>query len=273
LKRAGEVATDARAADALVAALRGAGEVLRRHFRRPGTVHYKGRGNPVTAADREADRFVRRSLARRFPGHGFLTEESRPSGAAARSRWIVDPLDGTVNFAHGLPHACVSVAYERDGELRVGGVYDPFREELFLAVRGRGARLNGRPMRVSPAARLAEALLVTGFPYDRHRRAAVYAHYVEEFLRRGQDVRRLGAAALDLAYVACGRLDGYWEFNLRPWDVAAGALLVREAGGRVTDFRGRTYRMEDTSQTLATNGRVHAAMLRTLGRGAVVLIK
>jgi myo-inositol-1(or 4)-monophosphatase len=238
--------------------------LIRRFARRPGRISYKGPVDLVTAADKAADRTIVRLLKSRFPDHGFLTEESQPRVSRSRYRWIVDPLDGTTNFAHGLPHACVSIGLEKDGRMLAGGVLDPFRRELFLAVRGRGAHLNGRRIRVSGTARLIDSLLVTGFPYDRQKRARFYLSSYERFMTKTQGIRRMGAAALDLAYVACGRFDGYWEYKLHPWDVAAGWLLVEEAGGRVTNYQGRRYRLGETGQTLASNGRIHRAMVDTL---------
>jgi myo-inositol-1(or 4)-monophosphatase len=178
----------------------------------------------------------------------------------------VDPLDGTINYAHGVPHACVSIGLEENGRVIMGAVLDPFKRELFFAASGRGAFVNGRRIRVSSKNKLIDSLLVTGFPYDRHKRATFYLKFYDAFMRRTQGIRRMGAAALDMAYVACGRFEGYWEFKLKPWDAAAGWVLVREAGGRVTDFRGRPYSLEDTGQTLCTNGRVHDDMARILSR-------
>lgn len=254
----------ARLDAALRRALAAAGAVIRRGFGRRFVVSHKGVVDIVTSVDRAAERAIVRVLRGAFPDHGFLMEESGERVAPSRYRWVVDPLDGTVNFAHGLPLSCVSIGLEKDGRPVLGGVLDPYRRELFTAGRGRGAHLNGRRIRVSSTPRLLDALLVTGFPYDRYKKARFYLSFVEKFMKRTQGLRRLGAAALDMAQVACGRFDGYWEFNLKPWDAAAGLLLVEEAGGRVTDFRGRPYRLTDTRQTLASNGRLHGAMLRLL---------
>lgn len=254
----------ARLETALRRALAAAGSVIRRGFGRRFTVSHKGLVDIVTSGDGAAERAILRVLRGAFPDHGFLMEESGERIAASRYRWVIDPLDGTVNFAHGLPLSCVSIGLEKDGRVVLGGVLDPYRRELFTAARGRGAHLNGRRLRVSTTGRLLDALLVTGFPYDRYKKARFYLSFVEKFMKRTQGLRRLGAAALDMAQVACGRFDGYWEFNLKPWDAAAGLLLVEEAGGRVTDFRGRPYRLSDTRQTLASNGHLHPAMLRLL---------
>ncbi|MDE2290595.1 MAG: inositol monophosphatase [Elusimicrobia bacterium] len=257
----------AELAAALKAALRAAGREMRRGFLK-ARVSYKGRGNPVTEADLAAEQAVLDVILARFPDHDFLTEERAPRASGADYVWVVDPIDGTVNYAHGFPHSCVSVAAVRRGVAVAAGVYDPFREELFFALKGRGATLNGRPLRVARTPRLEDALLYTGFAYDRHERAALYGGLVRDFLRRAQDLRRSGSAALDLAWLAAGRVDGYWEYHLNPWDVAAGRLLVEEAGGKVTDLDGRPWGALSTwgRRTLATNGRLHPAMLRVLRR-------
>lgn len=250
----------------LVRALRAAGRQMRARFL-TAKVSYKGRANPVTEADIAAEEAILAVVLGRFPGHDFLTEERAPRASGSDYVWVIDPIDGTVNYAHGFPHSGVSVAVVRRGTTLVGGVYDPFRDELFLAEKGKGARLNGRPLRVGPAPRLSDALLITGFAYDRHVRAAEYAGYVRDFLERAQDLRRSGAASLDLAWLAAGRLDGYWEFHLSPWDVAAGRLLVEEAGGTVTDFSGRPWSRDPRTwgrETLASNGRIHAGMRKVL---------
>jgi myo-inositol-1(or 4)-monophosphatase len=211
----------------------------------------------VTRADRESELAIRQVIAAAFPDHAVVGEEGGQLGDS-RYRWIVDPLDGTVNYAHGFPFSCVSVALEVEGQTRVGAVFDPNRQELFSAIRGQGARCNGHPIRVSACPDLeTPALLATGFPYD----PAEGAHNLElfsRFLRLGLPVRRPGAAALDLCYLAAGRLDGFWEFKLNPWDVAAGILIIQEAGGQVTDLSGETYRYG--GPLLASNGRIHRQM-------------
>ncbi|MBK8575288.1 MAG: inositol monophosphatase [Elusimicrobia bacterium] len=254
--------------DALVRALRralsAAGEIHRRGARRSFSIAHKGKVDIVTTVDHAAEKKILQVLRGAFPDHGFLMEESGLHASSSGYRWVVDPLDGTVNFAHHVPLSCVSIGLEKDGKVLLGGVYAPFSEELFVAVRGKGATLNGKRIQVSKTEKLIDSLMVTGFPYDRYKKAGFYLSYVEKFMKRTQGLRRLGAAALDLAYVAAGRFEGYWEFNIKPWDAAAGLLLVEEAGGRVTNFRGRPYSLADTSQTLASNGRVHQAMLRLL---------
>lgn len=245
-------------------ALRRAGAIHRRMASGPLEVSYKGRVDIVTRVDKAAEREIVRVVRRAFPDHAFLMEEGGSRAGTAPYRWIVDPLDGTVNYAHRVPICSVSIAVERGGRVLAGGVFDAFRNEMFLAARGRGATLNGRKIRVSRTTELHKALLATGFPYDRQKRAALYAERVRRALTKGRDVRRLGSAALDLSYVACGRFDAYWEFNLRPWDVAAGWLLVEEAGGRVTRLDGSPYILGDTSQTLASNGLLHGSASRLL---------
>lgn len=263
-----EAAPAAALRDVLVRALRAAGQEMRRGFLK-SKVSFKSRANPVTEADLAAEQAILDVVLRRFPGHDFLTEERAPRASGSDYVWVVDPIDGTVNYAHGFPHSCASVAVVRRGVTLAGGIYDPFRDELFLAERGRGATLNGRPLKVGKAGRLGDALLLTGFAYDRHLKAAQYAGYVRKFLKTAQDLRRSGSAALDLAWVAAGRVDGYWEFTLNPWDVAAGRLLVEEAGGTVTDFSGKPWPRDPRTwgkETLASNGNIHRGMLSVLRR-------
>jgi len=244
-----------------VEAAHAAGKIHTQYFRRQPEIRKKGRIDLVTAADTETEQMFRALIAGRFPDHVVLGEETAadPHGADARCRWIIDPVDGTTNFAHGLALFCVSIALEVDGELQVGVVYDPIGNELFTAERGGGARLNGSPLRVTGCATLVDALLVTGFPYTvrEHRRDQV--ELFASFLEEAQAVRRLGSAALDLAYLAAGRFDGFWEERLHPWDIAAGVLLVREAGGMVTGLRGEPLDLL-SGNIIASNGPLHAAM-------------
>jgi myo-inositol-1(or 4)-monophosphatase len=216
------------------------------------TVGYKGEVDLVTEYDKRSERLIVEAISRRFPTHTVLAEEGATGGADDRHRWIIDPLDGTTNFAHGYPICCVSIAYEHDGELAVGVVYDPFRGELFRAVRGQGATVNDAPLRVSETPDLAHALLATGFPYDRSTLEPVLERW-GRLVRQAQAVRRDGAAALNLCYVGAGRFDGFWEGTLQPWDAAAGALIVREAGGIVTDFHGQPWTLKERS-IIAVNG-------------------
>ncbi len=253
-------------ATAVEAAL-AAGRVQRRYFRRDLVIDKKGRIDLVTAADLEVEREFRQLIASRFPGHAVLGEEQGggPPDRAVRYRWIIDPIDGTTNFAHGLALFCCSIALEIDGRVAAGVVYDPVAEELFTAERGAGARLNGLPLRVSTCAQLVDALLCTGFPYTVGEERQ---HLVDVFgavLGEAQGIRRLGSAALDLCYVAAGRLDGFWEERLHPWDMAAGGLIVEEAGGRMSDYRDQPVDMF-RGQVVASNGAVHVALLDAIAR-------
>jgi myo-inositol-1(or 4)-monophosphatase len=247
---------------------REAGSILRTFFAQGVETEYKGDVDLVTVADRTSEKLIRERLAAAFPTHGVFGEEGTRDRLESDFRWYVDPLDGTTNFAHGFPQFCVSLGLEQrnaglspdeDGTLVAAVIYDPLRDELFVAERGRGARLNGRLLHVSRTPELAEALTATGFP-SRKRHASPNIHFYQEFTLRSHGVRRAGSAALDLAYVAAGRLDGFWEFNLNPWDTAAGILLVEEAGGRVTNFSNGHFRL-DSRETLASNGRIHDELL------------
>ncbi len=251
---------------------REAGARLREFYAQGVATEYKGDVDIVTVADRTVEKLIRARLGELFPEHGIYGEEGTRERMAGGLRWYVDPLDGTTNFAHGFPQFCVSLgleqrpqqrpadlAPEQDGTLVAAIVYDPLRDELFTAERGRGAWLNGRPIKVSSTPELAEALIATGFP-SRKRHSSPNIHFYQEFTLRSHGVRRAGSAALDLAYVACGRLDAFWEFNLNPWDTAAGILLILEAGGRVTGFAGQPFRL-DSREVLASNGRLHAELV------------
>ncbi|MDW7711282.1 MAG: inositol monophosphatase family protein [Deferrisomatales bacterium] len=246
---------------AAVEAARTAGRIQREHLRTAFEVRRKGAFDLVTEVDLACERAAREVLARLVPGTAVLGEEEGASGSGS-GRWLLDPLDGTTNYAHGYPVFCVSIAWEEGGDVRLGAVYDPLREELFTAEQGRGARLDGRTIRTSGTAELGEALLATGFPYDRDAHPRNYSEF-RELTQRTQGVRRSGSAALDLAYVACGRLDGFWEPGLKPWDLAAGALLVREAGGGVTGYRGEPF-TPYRENVVASNGTLHPALLQVL---------
>lgn len=215
----------------------------------------------VTEVDVAIERMFRDLIAKRFPDHAVLGEEFGGSTTApAGPCWVFDPIDGTTNFAHGLPIFCSSLALEIDGVAEIGTIYDPNRKELFTATRGGGAFLNGQPIHVSSATTLIDAMLVTGFPYDVHARVEEIVGLFREFVGRARAVRRLGSAAIDLCYVAAGRMDGFWERDLNPWDIAAGALLVTEAGGRITGLDGQPFTSRGRS-VLASNNLIHAAML------------
>lgn len=240
------------------------GAKLREFFSQGVETEYKGDVDLVTVADRTVETLIRTRLSELFPTHGIYGEEGTRERLEGQYRWYVDPLDGTTNFAHGFPHFCVSLgleerpaglAPERDGTLVAAVIYDPMRDELFTAERGDGAWLNGKAIRVSSAPELGEALVATGFP-SRKRHDNPNIHFYHEFSLRTHGVRRAGSAALDLAYVAAGRLDAFWEFNLNPWDTAAGILLVEEAGGLVTDFAGGHYKL-DSQEILASNRLFH----------------
>jgi myo-inositol-1(or 4)-monophosphatase len=240
-----------------------AGQVLRRRFRTAVAVRSKGPADIVTSVDEEAQALLARRIRRTFPAHGILAEEGLDSGAGAEWRWIVDPLDGTKNFARGIPSFCVAIAAERDGQVELGVVFDPIQEELFLGVRGHGAWLNGRPIQVSKTRMLTRAFLATGMPHRVRRFAGSVGRTFARFADCSLGVRDRGAGALDLCYVACGRFDGYWEIDQSPWDVAAGGLIVEEAGGRMSNFRGRPFDIFG-GETVASNGRLHKAILNVL---------
>jgi myo-inositol-1(or 4)-monophosphatase len=240
-----------------------AGELQRRKFGSHIDIGKKGDIDLVTEVDLEVERMFRALIAGRFPDHAVLAEELGESGHDSRYRWVFDPLDGTTNYAHGFPMFCSSLALEIDGSLDVAAVFDPTRRELFTAERGQGARLNGRPMRVSQADALIDSLLCTGFPYDVHGTLDEIVGLFAAFVGRARAVRRLGSAAIDLCYVAAGRIDGFWEQRLQPWDIAAGALLVEEAGGRVSTYDGSPFDPR-AGRVVASNGRIHDDMLATI---------
>ena len=238
---------------------REAGVLLMDYFHRHVAVEYKGEADLVTVADRKSEALIRERIRQHWPMHDILGEEEGFKDTGSEYRWYVDPLDGTTNFAHGFPVFCVSMALEHKGTRIAGVVYDPTRDELFSAEQGSGAYLNGQRIRVSKISRLAECLVATGFPsHKRHKNPNIYFYY--QITLRTHGVRRAGSAALDLCCVACGRFDGFWEFNLNPWDTAAGVLIVEEAGGKVSDFRGGPFQL-DSRETLASNGLVHAELL------------
>jgi myo-inositol-1(or 4)-monophosphatase len=238
---------------------REAGALLMDYFRRRVAVEYKGEADLVTAADRASETLIRDRLRALWPSHDILGEEEGLVDTGSDYRWYVDPLDGTTNFAHGFPVFCVSMGLEHKGKLIAGVVYDPTRDEMFTAEAGLGAFLNQQRIHVSAIAKLNESLLATGFPsHKRHKNPNIFFYH--QITLRTHGVRRAGSAALDLCSVAAGRFEGFWEFNLNPWDTAAGVLLVEEAGGRVTDFKGMPFQL-NSRETVASNGLVHEAML------------
>ena len=238
-----------------------AGDLQMAQFGRDFRIDKKGTIDLVTEVDVAVERMFRAMIAGRFPDHQILAEEmGGAAGVPPGPCWVFDPIDGTTNFAHGLPIFCSSLALEIDGAAEIAAVYDPNRRELFTAERGGGAFLNGAPLHVSPAAHLVDAMLVTGFPYDVHARVDEIVGLFAAFVGQARAVRRLGSAAIDLCYVAAGRLDGFWESDLKPWDIAGGALIVAEAGGRVTATDGAAFSSRG-GNVLATNGRLHDDML------------
>jgi myo-inositol-1(or 4)-monophosphatase len=243
---------------AAVAIAREAGQVLREEFARPPDIAYKGDWDLVTQADKRSEKVIVSRLQEQFPGHAVAAEEGTGRETGSEFRWHVDPLDGTTNFAHGYPCFCVSIALAQNDSLVAGVVYNPIYEELFCAARGEGATFNGKKIHVSKNATLKASLLCTGFP-NHKRQANPNIHYYWDFTLRSHGVRRDGSAALDLAYVAAGRFDGFWEFGLKPWDTAAGVLLVEQAGGKISDLEGRPYRLGGAS-ILASNALVHDEM-------------
>ncbi len=241
-----------------------AGTLLRKNLGQIGEVFFKGLVNLVTKSDTESQDLIFSRLSARFPGHDFLAEEGLKSLRGSDFRWVFDPLDGTTNFAHGFPVFCVSLGLEHRSRLVCGVVYDPTRDEMFWAEKGEGAYLNGEKIRVSAIDDLNKSLLATGFSYD-IRETRTNIRQFNEFLLLAQGVRRCGSAALDLCYVASGRLEGFWEMKLSPWDTAAGAVIVEEAGGRISDFQGNPVNIYHP-EVVASNGLVHQAMMDVLKR-------
>ncbi len=242
---------------------RQAGQILRDNYEKDLQVEYKGVIDLVTHVDHLSEDFLLGEIARQFPDHQVMSEES--GGADyGEHQWYIDPLDGTVNYAHGVPLFCVSIAYARRGQLVLGAIYDPMRDELFLGERGQGAWCNGRRLQVSQATSLEKSLLVTGFPYDTWYAKRNNFDYFVKFARMTQGVRRLGSAAIDLCYVAAGRFDGYWELSLKPWDVAAGGLIALEAGALVTNVDGHPGFIQPPQSILAANPNLHPLMLEHL---------
>jgi myo-inositol-1(or 4)-monophosphatase len=240
-----------------------AGEMQMARFGSDVRVDKKGAIDLVTEVDLAVERMFRALIADRFPDHDVLAEEMGQLHRGGSHRWVFDPLDGTTNYAHGVPIFCATVALEIDGDPSVGAVYDPNRRELFTAEHGVGAWLNGAPLRVSSASTLVDSLLVTGFPYDVRDRLSDILDPFAAFLEKARAVRRLGSAAIDLCWVAAGRMDGFWEQGLQAWDTMAGALLVQEAGGRVTALDGGPFRAE-SGHCLASNGLIHEEMLAVI---------
>jgi myo-inositol-1(or 4)-monophosphatase len=230
------------------------------YFRQRVKIEYKGDVDLVTVADRKSEALILERIRKQFPTHDVMGEEGTRIDNGSEYKWYVDPLDGTTNFAHGYPVFCVSLGVERRGQLLAGVIYDPTRDEMFSAESGSGAQLNGEPMHVSVTPKLAESLVATGFPSQkRHKNPNIYFYH--QLTLRSHGVRRAGSAALDLCNVAAGRFDGFWEFNLNPWDTAAGVVIVKEAGGKVSDFSGGDFQIA-SRETLASNGLIHDELLQ-----------
>jgi len=245
----------------------GAGAILRKGFNRVLKVQYKGRINPVTEYDLKAEKYITNRIIRRYPDHAILTEEGTSSGQPSDYRWVIDPLDGTVNYTHGFPVYCVSIALQHEGETILAAVYDPERTELFWAARNTKAHLNGRTIVVSGQKRLERSLLATGFAYDVGTSRNNNLKHFSMMVKEAQGVRRPGSAALDLCWLSCGRIDGFWELKLHPWDTAAAILIVECAGGKVSRMDGSPYTIFD-ADILASNGLIHEPMQKVLCSGS-----
>ena len=244
---------------------REAGNLLMEKFNSKHEIHYKGEINLVTEADKMSEDLIIAAINSRFPDHGILSEESPAQNYSAKLRWIIDPLDGTTNYAHGYPVFCVSIALENEGVIVLGVIYDPLREDMFVAVRGMGAYLNGKKLNVSPTATLSHSLLATGFPYDIRRSKENNLNYFNLMAVEAQAIRRAGAAALDIAYLAAGRFDGFWELKLMPWDMAAGCLMVEESGGVISNMSGGSWDIYSPN-VLISNGLIHEQMINIFKR-------
>lgn len=255
---------------AIDAALK-AGKIVLKHSGKVKRIGFKSDVNLVTDVDRLAEELIVKTIRNKFPRHGILTEESKEKKSTSDFKWVIDPLDGTTNYAHSLPVYCISIALEKEGKIVLGVVYNPNLDELFVAEKGKGAYLyKGRGasrsthrISVSHERKLGKSLLATGFPYDIRTSSINNLNHFANFYKKCQAVRRMGAAALDLAYLAMGRFDGFWELKLSPWDMAAGSLLITEAGGKVTDFSGKPFNIY-LKEILATNGKIHRQMVEIL---------
>ncbi len=245
-----------------------AGEILKKNLGRKNIVEYKGEVNLVTSQDKLSQEFIYQKLSSYFSNHGFLAEEELEKRSKAEFRWIIDPLDGTTNYAHGFPVFCVSLALEYKKRIILGVIYNPMLNELFWAIEDKGAYLNNKKIQVSSTQELDKSLLATGFPYDLRESKENNIEHFNNFVVQAQAVRRCGSAALDLCYVACGRLDGFWELKLFPWDLAAGMLIVKEAGGYLSDFKNRKINIY-TKEIVASNGLIHSQMIKVLNKGKI----
>ena len=243
-----------------------AGALLIKKFNPSIKIHYKGDIDLVTEADKMSENLIIKAIRHNFPDHGILSEESPEILDGSPMRWIIDPLDGTTNYAHGYPVFCVSIALEQEGTIIVGVVYDPTRRDTFMAVRGEGAYLNGKRLTVSKTPDLNRSLLATGFPYDIRESKENNLHYFTAMAKEAQAIRRAGAAALDISYVAAGRFDGFWELKLKPWDMAAGCLITEEAGGKITDIFGRPWNIFSSPNILVSNVLIHEQIIDVFKR-------
>lgn len=243
---------------------RAAGAILRAGLGQEHTIDHKGEIDLVTEMDHRSEDYLIGQVRAAFPGHTIVSEEAGHLAGSSNQCWYIDPLDGTLNYAHGVPIFCVSIAYAENGRMQLGVVYDPTQDECFSAERGQGARLNGRPIHVHNQADLDQAFLVTGFPYDVRQTEFNNIELFGRMMRTSQSVRRLGSAALDLSYIAAGRFDGYWEIRLKPWDLAAGALIVEEAGGIVTAFDGSPDILQPPYGIVAANRLLHPKLVQAL---------
>jgi len=242
-----------------------AGDILRRGLQTKRRVRFKGRVDLVTQIDLRSENFIAARIAKSFPTHALLAEESGQSKNRSSHQWIVDPLDGTTNYAHGYPAFCVSIGLEVEGKMVVGAVYDPVRDELFSAADGHGAHLNRRRIHVSDETSLSQSLLATGFPYDIAESRVDNLENFGHMYKAARGIRRAGSAALDMCYLACGRFDGFWELKLHAWDTAAGLVIVQEAGGQITNLAGRRFSIYDGA-ILASNGKIHRQMQKVLAK-------
>ncbi len=246
-----------------LSAAKKAGKILKEGLAKKRVIAYKGDFNLVTEIDILSEQTIVSEIKTHFKDHQILAEEGHNHMTSSAYRWIIDPLDGTTNYAHGFPYFCVSIGVEFKGKIVLGVIYDPIHKELFYAEAGKGAFLNNRPLAVSSTSRLRKSLLVTGFSYNLRTEPKNNVDHFVRFLMEAQAIRRMGSAALDLCFVAAGRFDGFWELDLKPWDTAAGFLILTEAGGRVTDFSGKPFSI-DRPEILATNGKIHREMVRVL---------
>jgi len=250
-----------------IKAVKNAGLILKKYFKKTN-YSLKGKGNLLTIADIESQKKIYTIIKKKFPQDSFLAEENLFELKNQKRLWILDPLDGTLNYAHNFPHFAISLAFCINYHNIFGIIYDPIREEFFYAIKNKGAFLNNKRIFVSSVKKLKDSLLATGFAYDRAEKSDFYCSFYSAFLKISHDIRRAGAASLDMAWLACGRIDGYWEFNLKPWDVAAGKIIIEEAGGKVTDFKGKEWKNDINSikkwgeQTLCSNKKIHNEMIK-----------